>query len=104
MPAAMATYRKPELAQRHERPHGQDGPPRRSRSADQEDRGEDDQAEPDGGEEQRRHVVHAPVDDHEVEAPDGGHEGGEERVACVHDSSLTGMTMKHQRMFMAESM
>src|SRR5690606_28203504 len=45
--------------------------------------------EPHREEQQRRNLTHPPVDDHEVEPPDGGHEGGEERVATVHGSSLT---------------
>ena len=78
-----------ELAQRHEDPDRRDHPPRRVRAADEEDRREDHEREPDRHEQQRRDAVHPPVDHHEVEAPDGGDEGGEEGVTAVHADQPT---------------
>ncbi len=73
-----------ELPERHEDSDRGDCPPVGGGRADEEDGRYDDGGEPDRREQERRDVVHAPVDDHEVETPDRGDEGGKKRVAQVH--------------------
>jgi len=86
-----------ELPERHEDADAGQDPPRHGRTAYQQDRGEDHDGEADRGEEQRRHTLHSPVDDHEVEPPDGGDEGGKEGVTGGHGPSLRPSIIKHQR-------
>ena len=71
--------------------------PRRVGPRQQEDRRQQHHDEPDRDEEQRRHAFHAPVDDHEVEAPDGRDQCGEQGVAGAHGPILAARTMKHQQ-------
>ena len=74
-----------ELAQRHEHARPPPAPATARRAGGTSSTaGKHHDREPDRGEQQRRHALHAPVDDHEVEAPDRGDQGGEERVAAVH--------------------
>jgi len=87
-----------ELAQRHEHPDRHDGLPRRRRTRDQEHGRQDDDGEPQRDEEQRRYVVHPPLDHHEVETPDSRDQRGEQRVAQIHGPSLRCVIMKHQRL------
>ena len=60
--------------------------------------------EPDRREQQRRHRPHAPVDDDDVDAPQGGDVDGEGGVTAVHRISFAGRTMKHQRILAPLSM
>jgi hypothetical protein len=75
---------QPELAEGHERAHPDHRPPRHRGTAYERGRRQRDRGEPDRGEQQRRHVRHAPGDHHEVEAPDRGDQRGEQRVAQRH--------------------
>ncbi len=75
---------EPELPQRHQQPYGDDHAPARSRARDQQDRWEQHDAEAQDEQQQRRDVLQTPVDDDEVEAPDGGDQGGEQAVTSVH--------------------
>ena len=103
-PASMATYSSPNWPRDMKTSDRGDGAPGCRRAGDEEHGGQHDEGEPDGGEQQRRDVVHAPVDDHEVEAPHRRHERGQQRVASVHGPSLTPGSRKHQRMIMRVSM
>ena len=92
-----------ELADREEGAHEGEVAPRDVRPG-HEGQGEQDDAEPDGDEEQGWHPGEALVDDDEVQPPDRHDESGSEGMAGRHTSSLDEMTMKVQRSFLRDSM
>lgn len=63
--------------------------PRDLGTADEEDRGQRGDQEAQGGEEQRREVREAELDDDEVDTPDGGHQGGQGDVEGTHALRIT---------------
>jgi len=89
-----------ELAQAHEPANGGDRLERHGRALHEEARGHGDDREADRGEQQRRDGLHAPVDDDEVEAPQGGDEGGQAGVFTIHPASVAAPIMKHQLTFL----
>ena len=88
IPASMPMNSSPNFATPERQSDAHDPLPRDLGPADEEHRGQRRDQEAQGGEEQRREVVEADLDDDEVHAPDGGDEDGEGdvgRVACVED-------------------
>ena len=75
-----------ELADAHEQPDQGDVDRTRGRAADEEDRRQRHEGEPDRGEGQRWHVADAFVDHDEVDAPDGRGQAGEQRGSEGHAS------------------
>lgn len=84
MPACIDEYSSVRNWPSDMTPDPEDRAPRRIGLRHQEHRGDQHHGETDRREQQRRHTTHAPLDDDEVEAPDGDHDGGEEGVAAVY--------------------
>jgi hypothetical protein len=74
-----------ELGHTEGESHRDDPAQRDLGAGDEEDsrHGGDEKAQ--GAEEQRREVVEPDVDDHEVDAPEGGHKNGEGEMGGTHD-------------------
>jgi len=73
-----------KLADAHEQSDEDDVPPPDGGWPDEQHRGEHHKDEPHGGEQQWGDVVQTGVDDHEVRAPDDGHDDGQDGVFGLH--------------------
>lgn len=88
-PAVHADEEQPELRHSEDEPDADDPLPGDLGPADEEDRGQRGDQEAQGGEEQRREVPEADLDDDEIDTPDGGHQGGQGDVEGTHAPRIT---------------
>ena len=88
-----------ELPEAHERPDGDDGPPRGVRARDDRDQRQRDQREAHRDEQQRGHAGEPLVDDDEVHPPHDGDEDGQRTVTGGHASTVHADDREDQQRF-----